>query len=164
MDYNFTQENSTMSSKTESKGYIIIINDYDNIRSTFASYLENFGYQVKMAKDESEAKTLVDQNIFDVAILDVCLPDYNGMDLLNELKKIQTSLEFIVCTAYSDNYDFFGAIRAGAADWNPNHVNFRNCTQKSSMSEENKNNSGNCQRKTMSWNKSKQKRNMFLKA
>ena len=71
------------SSTTESKGRVLIIDDYDHIRSTFTSYLENFGYQVKMAKDGSEAKTLVDQNIFDIAILDVCLSGYNGRDLLN---------------------------------------------------------------------------------
>ncbi|KHE90304.1 Transcriptional regulatory protein ZraR [Candidatus Brocadiaceae bacterium S225] len=117
MGYNFTQKNGIMSSKTESKGCIVIIDDYDHIRTTFASYLENFGYQVKMAKDGSEALTLVDQNIFDVAILDVCLPDYNGMDLLNELKKIQPTLEIIICTGHSEDYDFFGAIKAGATDW-----------------------------------------------
>ena len=42
-----------------------------------------------MAKDGAEAKALVDHNIFDLAILDVYLPDYNGLDLLNELKKTQ---------------------------------------------------------------------------
>lgn len=105
------------SSTTESKGRVLIIDDYDHIRSTFASYLENFGYQVKMAKDGSEAKTLVDQNIFDIAILDVCLPSYNGRDLLNELKQVQPSLEIIVCTAHSENYDFIGVVEAGATDW-----------------------------------------------
>ena len=110
------QENITTPA-LKTKGYILIIDDEDNIRSMFASYLENFGYQVKMAKDGSEAKTLVDNNIFDIAILDVCLPDYNGMDLLNELKKVQPTLEIIVCTAYSENYDFFGVVKAGAADW-----------------------------------------------
>jgi len=54
---------------TDSKGQIIIIDDYDHIRSTFASYLENFGYQVKMAKDGTEAKTLIEENLFDIAIL-----------------------------------------------------------------------------------------------
>ncbi|MCP4253877.1 MAG: sigma-54-dependent Fis family transcriptional regulator [Candidatus Scalindua sp.] len=106
-----------MSSETESKGNIIIIDDYDNIRSTFASYLENFGYQIKMARDGAEAKALVDQNIFDLAILDVCLPDYNGIDLLSEFKNIQPTLEIIICTGHTEDYDFFGAIKAGAADW-----------------------------------------------
>ena len=106
-----------MSSTTKSEGYIIIIDDVDDIRSIFARYLEDLGYQVKMAKDGSEAKTLVDQNIFDIAVLDVCLPDYNGMDLLKELKNAQPSLEIIICTAHSEDYDFLGAIKAGAADW-----------------------------------------------
>ena len=106
-----------MSSNADSKGHIIVIDDYDHIRSTFASYLENFGYQVKMAKDGTEAKTLVEENIFDIAILDVCLPDINGLDLLAELKQVQPTLEVIICTGHTENYDFFGAIKAGAADW-----------------------------------------------
>ncbi len=106
-----------MASKAESKGYIIIIDDCDHVRSTFASYLENFGFQIKMARDGAEAKALVDQNIFDLAILDISLPDYNGLDLLSELKNIQPTLEIIICTGYADDYDFFGAIKAGASDW-----------------------------------------------
>ena len=106
-----------MSSNADSKGHIIVIDDYDHIRSTFASYLENFGYQVKMAKDGTEAKTLVEENIFDIAILDVCLPDINGLDLLGKLKQVQPTLEVIICTGHTENYDFFGAIKAGAADW-----------------------------------------------
>ena len=106
-----------MSSNADSKGHIIVIDDYDHIRSTFASYLENFGYQVKMAKDGTEAKTLVEENIFDIAILDVCLPDINGLDLLGELKQVQPTLEVVICTGHTENYDFFGAIKAGAADW-----------------------------------------------
>ncbi|MBC8553220.1 MAG: sigma-54-dependent Fis family transcriptional regulator [Candidatus Brocadiales bacterium] len=106
-----------MSSNVDSKGHIIVIDDYDHIRSTFASYLENFGYQVKMAKDGTEAKALVEENIFDIAILDVCLPDINGLDLLAELKRLQPTLEVVICTGHTDNYDFFGAIKAGAADW-----------------------------------------------
>ncbi|MBT6562098.1 MAG: sigma-54-dependent Fis family transcriptional regulator, partial [Candidatus Scalindua sp.] len=77
----------------------------------------NFGYQVKMAKDGNEAGTLVEENLFDIAILDVCLPDINGLDLLAELKQVQPTLEVIICTGHTENYDFFGAIKAGAADW-----------------------------------------------
>ncbi len=106
-----------MSSKSESKGNLIVVDDYDHIRSTFASYLENFGFQVKMAKDGTEAITLVKKNSFDIAILDICLPDCNGMDLLTEIKEIQPDLDIIICTGHSQDYDFFGAIKAGATDW-----------------------------------------------
>ena len=110
------QENITTPA-LKTKGYILVIDDEDNIRSMFASYLENFGYQVNMAKDGSEAKALTDQNIYDIALLDICLPDYKGFDLLKELKEIHPALEVIVCTGYSEDYDFFGAVKAGAADW-----------------------------------------------
>ena len=110
------QENITTPA-LKTKGYILVIDDYDHIRSMFARYLENFGYQVDMAKDGSEAKAMIDQNIYDIATLDICLPDYNGFDLLKELKEIHPTLEVVVCTGYSGDYDFFGAVKAGAADW-----------------------------------------------
>ena len=106
-----------MSSNADSEGNIIVVDDYDHIRSTFASYLENFGYQIKMSKDGTEAKTLVDHNIFDIAILDVCLLDYNGLKLLSELKNTQPTLEITIRTGHTEDYDFFGVIKGGEADW-----------------------------------------------
>ncbi len=107
----------TTLSEPKTKGYILIIGDDDHRRSTFASYLENYGYQVKMARDGTEAKSLLDQDKFDIALMDVYLPDYNGLALLAEIKKAHPILEVIVCTGYSEDYDFFGAVKAGASDW-----------------------------------------------
>ncbi len=119
-----TQE-EIIPSTSKSKGNILTIDDDDHIRSIFASYLENFGYQIKMAKDGNEAKTLLEKNHFDIALLDICLPDYNGIDLLKDIKQIQPELRIIVCTAYSDNYDFLEAVNAGAADWIPKPCNLQ---------------------------------------
>ncbi|MCP4265193.1 MAG: sigma-54-dependent Fis family transcriptional regulator [Candidatus Brocadiaceae bacterium] len=118
-------EETIKQSKSESKGYILTIDDDDHIRSIFASYLENFGYQIKMAKDGSEAKTLIENDEFDIALLDICLPDYNGIDLLKEIKQLRPELSIIVCTAYADNYDFLEAVNAGAADWIPKPCNLQ---------------------------------------
>jgi DNA-binding NtrC family response regulator len=106
-----------MWSESNPKGYILIIDDDDHVRSTFASYLENFGYQVTMARDGNEAKTLIGQTGFDVVIMDVSLPDYNDLGLLTEVKKTHPTLEVIVCTSHSKDYDFLGAVKAGASDW-----------------------------------------------
>ena len=107
----------TTLAEPKTKGYILIIDDDDHIRSTFASYLESFGYQVKMARDGAEAKSLIDHAKFDIALMDVCLPDYNGLDLLTEIKKAHPILEVIVCTGHSEDYDFFAAVKSGASDW-----------------------------------------------
>ncbi len=106
----------TTLSEPKTKGYILIIDD-DHRSSTFASYLENFSYQLKMVRDGTEAKSLLDQAKFDIALMDVYLPDYNDLALLTEIKKAHLILEVIVCTGYSEDYDFFGAVKAGASDW-----------------------------------------------
>ena len=104
-------------SESKPKGHLLVIDDDDHIRSSFAGYLENFGYQVTMACDGNEAKTLIGQAGFDVVIMDVSLPDYNGLTLLTEVKKAHPTLEVIVCTGHSKDYDFLGVVKAGASDW-----------------------------------------------
>jgi DNA-binding NtrC family response regulator len=104
-------------SESKPKGHILVIEDDDHLRPAFASYLENFGYQVRMARDGNEAKTLIDQARFDVVIMDVCLTDYKGLDLLTEIKKANPNTEVILCTGSSRDYDFLEVVKAGASDW-----------------------------------------------
>ena len=54
------QENITTPA-LKTKGYILVIDNDDHIRSMFASYLENLGYQSKMAKDGNESRILIEK-------------------------------------------------------------------------------------------------------
>lgn len=117
-----TQEN-IKPSLSASKGYLLIIEADDNIRSILTGYLVDFGYQVKTANSGNEAIALVDQDIFDIALLGIDTHDNVDIGLLKEIKKIQPTLEIIVCTDYSKDFNFFGAFSAGAADWISKPIN-----------------------------------------
>ncbi len=106
-----------MDSGTDTNGCILLVDDEDQVRTSFANLLRRFGYQVNVARDGNEAKTLADYMKFDVVVLDVCLPDTSGLELIPELKKTNPLMDVIVWTGYSTDYDFIGAVKAGASDW-----------------------------------------------
>ncbi len=106
-----------MSFESESKGLILVVEDDDIQRLFLAEYLESLGYEVNAARDGSDARALVGRLKFDLALLDVRLPDVNGLELTRELKTKHPGLAVIVCTGYSADYDFLGAVEAGASDW-----------------------------------------------
>lgn len=102
---------------TCSKGSILIVDDDDALRTTMSALLEKLGYRVKMACDGAEAKAITDGTCFDVALVDICLPDTNGLDLTRELRRAHPGLAVIIWTGHTWDYDFMQAIEAGACDW-----------------------------------------------
>lgn len=106
-----------MSANSESKGHILVVDDDEQICSMFKQALSNFGYHVEAARDGNEARALTERSKFDVAVIDVHLPDTNGLDLIPEIKSKNSLLEVIVCTGDFRDYDFIGAVKAGASDW-----------------------------------------------
>ena len=106
-----------MDSEVEVKARILLVDDEDIIRTTFKDILERFGYHITVAADGNEAKAMVDRSKFDVVILDILLPDAIGLELIPDLKKNNPLLEVIVWTGHSPDYDFIGAVNAGASDW-----------------------------------------------
>lgn len=56
-------------------------------------FLLSLGHQVDIAKDGSIAKSLFNANQYDIALLDINLPDCNGMELLDELRAIESSID-----------------------------------------------------------------------
>jgi len=71
---------------------VIIIDDDKNILSIFTSILKRKGYIVDTAESGKEALEKISREQYDVALVDVVLPDANGLDLLgsipSETKKI----------------------------------------------------------------------------
>lgn len=75
-------------------------------------------YLVSWAKDVRSAKALISKEIFDLAILDVNLPDGNGFDLANELKQI-SKCQFIFLTAQADAESRLKGFELGAQEFIP---------------------------------------------
>lgn len=95
---------------------ILIIDDEKEV-GTFLSYLfKEKGYEVDVGYSGRDFEQFV-RNRYDIAMLDVKLPDCNGLDLLRRLKKAQPTCKTIVMTGYSTVKVAVEAIKLGANDY-----------------------------------------------
>ena len=101
----------------KSRPSILIVEDEDVIRTTYAELLSGEGYQVEHVGDCESALELVRQRDFDLAICDVQLPDGDGIGLLRRMHQINTSLFVLVITAYATVENAVDAFKSGAFDY-----------------------------------------------
>ncbi len=96
---------------------ILIIDDEKEVGS-FLSYLfKEKGYCVDVGYSGKDFELLMIDNKYDIALLDVKLPDCNGLDLLKRLKKANPMCKTIVMTGYSTVKVAVEAIKLGANDY-----------------------------------------------
>ena len=95
---------------------ILLVEDETNIRNLVATMLETSGYQVIPAKTCSDAKTLYTSYLPDLIILDLGLPDMDGINLLEFVRK-DSLTPIIVLSARADEADKVSALYKGANDY-----------------------------------------------
>ncbi len=98
-------------------GSILIIDDEAEIRESLQTLLELEGYIVDTAATGEEGLTRIGQSTFDLVLLDLALPDRDGMDLLAELRTHDSQLAIIMITAYGTVENAVKAMQAGAANF-----------------------------------------------
>lgn len=96
---------------------ILIIDDEEKLRTLLARIVSLEGFEVFEASDCKSALKKIDQNVVDVVLCDVKLPDGNGVDLAKEIKAKYPSIEVILLTAYGNIPDGVQAIKNGAFDY-----------------------------------------------
>jgi len=102
---------------TQQLAYILLVEDEECLRCALKEALEAKHYHVTAVSRTVQAHDAMKKAKFDVAILDIRLPDGNGMDLLNEFKKNDTNIGVIMMTAYVDVDIAVDALRIGADDF-----------------------------------------------
>lgn len=95
---------------------VLIIEDEGNIRHFVKTILVTNGYQVVEAKTSAEGKMAFMSHSPDVVILDLGLPDGDGMDFLKVVRK-EFSTPILVLSARTDERDKVLALDAGANDY-----------------------------------------------
>jgi two-component system OmpR family response regulator len=78
----------------------LIVDDDKAVRETLSSILESEGYLVKTAENGKKALHICDKSSFDVALIDVELPDIKGTELLHRLKEKQPKMVRIIITGH----------------------------------------------------------------
>ena len=80
---------------------ILIIDDEAHILKLYQEVLGREGYQVKIAGNVEMARTYLNEEQFNLLILDIELDQENGLNFLNELKSKQPTLPVVLNSAYS---------------------------------------------------------------
>lgn len=101
---------------TNNKYKILLVEDEANIRNLVTTMLESAHYQVILAKNCALAETMYASHQPDLIILDLGLPDKDGMTLLSYVRK-DSLTPIIVLSARSDERDKVKALDKGANDY-----------------------------------------------
>src|ERR1700758_179550 len=81
-------------------GSILIIDDEAEIRESLETLLALEGYKVVTAATGREGLAQIGENTFEVVLLDLALPDKNGIDVLAEIRLLHSDQAVIMITAY----------------------------------------------------------------
>jgi DNA-binding NtrC family response regulator len=79
---------------------ILVVDDDQEVRKTLASILEDENYLVETAENGKKAIRICEKTSFDLALIDIQLPDMKGTELLNILKVIQPRIVRIIVTGH----------------------------------------------------------------
>jgi len=93
---------------------ILIIDDDESIRRTLSSILEEKGYIVDTARNAEEALKKSEADYYNLALIDIRLPDIEGTDLLSKLQKASPEMIKIIITGYPSLQNAIRAVNRGA--------------------------------------------------
>lgn len=96
---------------------VLVVDDEKLIRWSLRERLTEEGHEVVEAADGGTARKLVESHAFDLVLLDLRLPDTDGITLLREMHRIRADLPVIIITAYSTVGNAVEAMKLGAVDY-----------------------------------------------
>jgi len=103
---------------------ILIVDDDDDIRELFASYLEGFGFAVDAAESGAAMRKLLAEARFDLVLLDQRLPSEDGLTIASELRA-SSDIGIIIITGFGQPVDRIVGLELGADDYIAKPVDLR---------------------------------------
>jgi DNA-binding response OmpR family regulator len=96
---------------------LLIVEDEKTLAKEIASYLGKENFLCDLAFTGKEASEKIAVNLYDFVLLDLGLPDYNGLDLIKEARKNGNDVSFIIITARGAVEDKVRGLDLGADDY-----------------------------------------------
>src|SRR3989337_1454824 len=93
---------------------ILIVDDDENIRRVLAAILEDEGYSVESVGTAKKGIEKSETDFFNLALLDVRLPDMESIELLAKLRETKPKMRKIIITGYPTLQNAMGAVNQGA--------------------------------------------------
>ena len=96
---------------------ILVVDDEDIVIRSCLRILDGNGYQIEAAKDGQEALRKVEDNSYDVMILDIMMPNLGGMEVLRRVKETHPDTDVVMITGLSQIDTAVQAMKLGAFDY-----------------------------------------------
>jgi len=95
---------------------VLVVEDQPVVRDFLAQAIHGAfpGAEVKQTATVAQAHQAIDESEYMLALLDISLPDGNGIELIPAIKKKQPNCMLVMCTIFDDDEHLFAALRAGA--------------------------------------------------
>ncbi len=98
---------------------ILVLDDEKIFREEIREFLESDGFAVQLAAKPSEAFSILEGNDIDILILDLRLPEMDGLEVLKRVKTSNPEVEVIMITGHGDMDAVIQAMRHGAVEFFP---------------------------------------------
>ncbi|MBY0469964.1 response regulator transcription factor [bacterium] len=99
------------------KSKLLVVEDEKNVGSTLTERLRQEGFDVTWVESFEDAQLQINSRKFDLALLDVGLPDGSGFDLAKLLQKLNRGTAVIFLTAFGNPEDRIKGLELGAEDY-----------------------------------------------
>ena len=101
----------------EEKARILVVDDEESHRIMLRAVLQEEGYEVAEAADGPDAIRAVEQEPFDLILLDIRMTTMDGIETLSEIRKISPYVPVLMMTAYASVKTAVEALKAGAFEY-----------------------------------------------
>jgi len=106
-----------MKKTTDAELSILVVDDDENIRMVLHQFLEKEGYHVSTAKNAEEALNTLQRSFFHVVITDIMMGEMSGVELLQQIKEMNSLMQIFVMTSHSTLPHVIQCMQGGAYDF-----------------------------------------------
>lgn len=125
---------------------ILFVDDDAATREVFTAQLDSFGYDVTVAEEGTQALEVIRTHVFDVMLVDLRMPEVDGMEVLQEALRLYPELVVIVLTAHGSIETAVQALQLGAhdfltkpvRDWEELHLSIERALEGRKLRQENR--------------------------
>ncbi|MCB2306203.1 response regulator [Clostridium estertheticum] len=96
---------------------ILIVDEQDKVLATLKKYLEQEGYKVETTQSAAEAFEKIKSDKYHIVLIDIAMPEIDGLQLLREIKKYDPMTQIIMMTENSTMDKILSSLEYGANDY-----------------------------------------------